>query len=276
MFWRQIASQATVARAARAAAAVTAVGTASLATAATCATRTNDIELRYFDGQGAVETSRLLMALSGCSYTDTRWKMDMSQPYGQRCPGFLAAKEAGELKANLDRAPILLVDGVAIGQSKSIERFLAQYTGLYGSNEVQGALIDAFTEHIRDLKLMHAKAPDAAKFTTEVLPAFLQKMERTAGEDALGCIVGTSLSLADVALYELLCDYFPAREAYLRGRAPAAAQPGGAEGSDGGSSAQGHEAMLKDCPKLAAAVEAVGSHPRIAAHVASRQYTAPW
>ena len=167
MFWRQIASQATVARAARAAAAVS-VGTASLATAATCATRTNDIELRYFDGQGAVETSRLLMALSGCSYTDTRWKMDMSRPYGQRCPGFIAAKEAGELKANLDRAPVLLVDGVAIGQSKSIERFLAQYTGLYGSNEVQGALIDAFTEHIRDLKLMHAKAPDPAKYSTEL------------------------------------------------------------------------------------------------------------
>ena len=33
-------------------------------------------ELRYFDGKGAVETSRLVMAMSGTPFKDTRWKMD--------------------------------------------------------------------------------------------------------------------------------------------------------------------------------------------------------
>ena len=228
------------------------------------------LELRYFDGKGAVETSRLLMAISGTTYTDTRWPMDMSQPYGQRCPGFMAAKAGGELKANLDRAPILIVDGVAIGQSAAIERFLARHVGLHGANEVEAALVDAFVEHIRDLKEMHSKAiqaHDGDKFMQETLPAFLAKMDAVAGETY---IVGPQLTLADVSLYELIVDYFPSREAYLQTKADGTKQAS----ADGGASSAG--AMLGATPKLAAAVEAVRSHPAVVRHVSNRKYTAPW
>ena len=223
------------------------------------------IELRYFDGKGLAEKARILMALSGVPYTDTRWKMDMSQPYGQRCPSFMAARESGELAPALDRAPILIVDGVTFGQSRSIERYLARRVGLYGENELESACIDAFTEHLRDLVDLAQKATDSEEFKAQTLPRWFEKLEKVAGETR-GCIVGKSLSLADVSLYYLVCEYFPARDAYIRG--PGAKPAQAAEDPS--------VTMLSGCPKLAASVEAVRSHPAVAKHVAGRQYTAPW
>ena len=123
------------------------------------------------------------------------------------CEGFMKAKADGDLLMNLDRAPLLLVDGTAIAQSKTIERYLARRVGLYGANEVEAAQIDAIGEHIRDMKEMHGKAADKAVFKSETLPAFLGKLEKVAGSTK-GCLVGKSLSLADIQLYEVVCEYF--------------------------------------------------------------------
>lgn len=229
-------------------------------------TMSSVLELRYFDGKGAVETSRLLMAISGMPYTDTRWPMDMSKPYGQRCPGFMAAKGSGELQANLDRAPILIVDGVPIGQSAAIERFLARHVGLHGANEVEAALVDCFVEHIRDLKELHSKAQDRSQFMQETLPTFLAKMEAVAGE---AYVVGPKLTLADVALYQLIVDYFPSREAYLQTKDDGSRHEASPDASNAGS-------ILDGMPRLAAAVEAVRSHPAVVRHVSNRKYSAPW
>ena len=229
-------------------------------------------ELRYFDGRGAVETTRLLMALSGTPFVDTKWAMDMSRPYGQRCVGFMAAKASGSLVANLDRAPILIVDGThEIGESKAIERFVARRVGLFGRDDIEGASIDAFCEHIRDLKQMFASAEDKPKFAKETLPTMLKKMETKAaaasggGDSSAAALVGQALSLADVALYELLHEHFPARQAYLRGK-----------GAGGGDVDISPDALLRDCPRLSAAVAAVKEHPGVAKHLATRSYTAPW
>ena len=47
------------------------------------------------------------------------------------------------------RAPVLVVDGkFEIGQSKSIERYLAKRLGMLGKNDVEGAQIDAIGEHL--------------------------------------------------------------------------------------------------------------------------------
>lgn len=222
----------------------------------------NRLELKYFDGKGAVETSRLLMAFTNAPFTDTRWKMDMSKPYGQRCNGFMEAKARGDLAANLDRAPILLVDGVAIGESKAIERFLARRLGMMGSNEVEAALVDAWCEHVRDIKSGIQHAPDKVKFVTDTLPALLKRMEREATSEQ--AVVGNTRSLADVAMYELVEEFFPAREAYLLGK-----------GESIGVSIDS-ATLLHGCPKLAAAVRAVKNHPGVAKHIRERNYSAPW
>jgi hypothetical protein len=49
--------------------------------------------------------------------------------------------------------PQLTYNGEDIPQSKAIERFLAKKFGFFGKNEVDAALIDAFSEQIRDINI---------------------------------------------------------------------------------------------------------------------------
>jgi glutathione S-transferase len=212
--------------------------------------------LRYFDARGVAETSRLLVVLGGAQerFTDERWPLDFSKPRDEMAPGMAAARAQGLLAANLDRAPVLVVDGKhEIGQSKSIERFLAKKLGLLGGDDIEAAKIDMFTEHVRDLKDKYQQAKRVAKretlaaFFSTTMPTFLQKMERVCTGDGGGPLVGSKLSLADVALFVLITDYFDNKE--------------------------GAKEALRDCPKLAASVEAVGAQPAIGAYLAQRPVT---
>lgn len=108
-----------------------------------------------------------------------------------------------------------------IGQSKTIERFVAKKTGFYGSNEIEEALIDMICEHIRDIKTKYSDAKSnksgdelvAAKnaFVTVDLPEWMSKLEFCVGKD--GFSVGSKLSLADVSIYLLLNEFFDDKSA---------------------------------------------------------------
>ena len=111
-----------------------------------------------------------------------------------------------------------------------------------------------------------ATETEAAEFKAKVLPGWLAKLEKVAG-DTKGCVVGHGLSLADVQLYYFICEHFPARDAYIKGPD---AKPSGDDSGDPVAT------LLGDCPKLAASVVAIRDHPRVKTHVAGRQYTAPW
>ena len=126
-------------------------------------------------------------------------------------PSFTSTKEAGLLTMNLDRAPVLITpEGATIGQSKAIERFLAQRFGLMGSNETEAALIDCIAEHCRDVKDAQAekrfsmfvkdrtddekKQAEKEWFETD-MPALLAKIEVSLEEGgaAKGRAVGSSI-----------------------------------------------------------------------------------
>jgi glutathione S-transferase len=66
-------------------------------------------------------------------------------------PEFEAAKASGELDASLGKVPLLYVDGVKIGQSKAIERYLANTFHLMGSTPIEAAHIDQLCENVRDV-----------------------------------------------------------------------------------------------------------------------------
>ena len=141
------------------------------------------VELRYFAVQGAAETIRYVMALGNCEWTEAGWPVDFSKFAGPAslyksdgpCPGFAEASAAGLQAKNLGRAPVVVVDGTeSIGQSKTIERYLARRLGVMGANEFEAAQIDSITEHVRDLKDKYQKAKStAAGPPTLVLPASL-------------------------------------------------------------------------------------------------------
>jgi glutathione S-transferase len=114
------------------------------------------ILIKYFDAKGVMETSRITMVLGDLPFSETRWPLDVSKMgagLGSAAPEYMAAKEAGELDANLGRGPVVVVAGEhVLSQSRSIERYLARQLGMMGQDELAAAHIDAFTEHLRDLK----------------------------------------------------------------------------------------------------------------------------
>ena len=182
-------------------------------------------QLKYFNARGAAEGARLLFAIGEEDYEDVRFDIT---PGTMESPAFKAAKESGELTMNLDRAPVLITpDAVSIGQSKAIERFLARRFGLMGSSETQAAQIDCIVEHCRDVKdaqmrkrfsmfikdRTEEEKADAQKewFETD-MPAMLSKIDACVNETgtAKGCAVGDSMSYADLAIFSLLKEAFPA------------------------------------------------------------------
>lgn len=175
-------------------------------------------KLQYFNGRGAAEIIRYLFAAAGQSYEDYRY--NISFPNFEK-PEFDADSAAGEFRANMDRLPILTYNGSKLGQTKTIERFLAKKFGFFGTNEVEAAQIDAITEHVRDIKQKYNDAKgnksgdeqNAAKaaFVSDELPKWLDKLEHTLGTN--GFAVGSKLSLADLTLYHLLRDFFDDKEA---------------------------------------------------------------
>ena len=220
------------------------------------------VELHYFAVQGAAETIRYVMTLGDLEWTEAAWPVDFKKFQGPAslylsdgpCPAFAAASADGTLAPNCGRAPVVIIDGKeALGQSKSIERYLARRLGIMGSNELEGAQIDAIGEHVRDLKDKYNKAKGVDKekkeasvkeFFEKEMPAFFGKMEKALPPNAGPALVGSRLSYADVALYCFVVDYFSDKASPL--------------------------AALAACPRLKASVEAVGKHPGVVKYRAAR------
>ena len=209
------------------------------------------VHLHYFGLQGVAETVRHVMALGEMEWTESKWavdfkKVDMKDVANTlpiASPGFAEAQKAGVLDPNMRRAPVAIIDGKdSIGQSKTIERYLARRLGLMGADEIEEAHIDMITEHVRDIKDKYQKAKadkeEKATFFAEVMPDFMQRLEKVvAGRSVHGegpSLVGSKLSLADVTLYVFLTDFFDDKKSA--------------------------SASIEGCPRLQAAMKAVGDH----------------
>jgi len=196
------------------------------------------------------------MALGGLEWTESAYPIDFStfkDGIEAAAPAFAAARAAGELVPNMGRAPIIVVDGKhTISQSKTIERYLARRLGLLGATEEEAAAIDAITEHLRDIKdkYMKVKGTDEGKanfFSTE-MPEWMGKLETAIGAGSGAPLVGKSLSLADLALFCFIADFFTDKVSSM--------------------------ASIDKCPRLQASVKAVGETPKIVKYRAERTFPA--
>jgi len=160
--------------------------------------------LSYFDGRGLAEISRLLFAVSGTPFEDHRFPTEADRKT------WLAAKESYPF----EKIPELTYNGHRIPQSKAIERFLAKKFGLFGTSETETALIDGFSEQIRDAIIAYGGArgndEKIAKFWAEDLPANFKILAKNAGKN--GHFVGDKLSLPDVQFYYLTTSFFDAKD----------------------------------------------------------------
>jgi glutathione S-transferase len=182
-----------------------------------------NLQLKYFNGRGAAETCRILLAIGGEPYDDVRFDFT---PGKMESPAFNEAKAVGDLKQNLDRAPVLVTpEGETIGQSKVIERYLARRFDLMGSTSEEEAMIDCVSEHCRDVrdaqirkgfgffargKTDEEKAVLRNEWFETDMPALLEKVDAAVQETGIpGYAVGDDLTYADVAIFCLLKDCSP-------------------------------------------------------------------
>jgi glutathione S-transferase len=216
------------------------------------------MKLTYFDIRGLAEMSRLMFEHAGVKYEDERFSFSFGTPGDFstiKRPEFDAAKEKGEFDAALGKVPILEVDGVKVGQSKAIERFVARKCGMMGDNEIEDFQIDALACHITDIKDAFNKAKNVAaeekeeslkKWFAEGLPEWLGKVEKSLGAGG-PFLVGKKLSYADVSYFQFLL----APKGFF-------------------DDAEGAAAAMKKCPRIAAACQAAADSPGIQAWIAKR------
>jgi len=230
-----------------------ALGVAASAACGTAAAATCDnsvIHLKYFDARGVVETSRILLALAGRGYTEDRFSIEMKDGKYEFGEKFQDAKSSGLLDSNMGRVPVLVADYNEIGQSAAIERYVARSCDLMGSDPVEAAQIDMWSEHVRELKDKYkaakASGPEAkAAYFATALPDTMAKLERVAASDR--GLVGGKITYADVSVYCFVTEFFDDKAAAA--------------------------AAVSECRKLSACVALVAEHPNVVAYLAQRPVT---
>eukprot|EP01084_Bolivina_argentea_P216738 368147_1 len=175
------------------------------------AVKPKSLKLSYFAGRGLGEVCRTALVVAGVKFEDKKYPFTITEGdgpvYGRLSkPEMEADQAAGLFAANLGRLPILEADGVRIGGTEPILRYICTTYGLYGANNVEAAQIDTICDVIGDIKESFGKQEDKALwFTSEdstqgkrCLPFYLRGLEPLLGD---GYAVGGKFSKADCVIY---------------------------------------------------------------------------
>jgi hypothetical protein len=125
---------------------------ACIVSAKTSVSTSKKLRLVYFDAKGVVEMTRIMLKIGGLEFEDQRFSIKVKEGGGFETPEFTMAKGSGDLRPNMDRAPVLLVGDMKIGQSRAIERYVAKRCNMMGNGDEEFAVIDCIAEHTRDIK----------------------------------------------------------------------------------------------------------------------------
>lgn len=187
------------------------------------------LHLKYWAGRGLMEVPRQMLAIAGIvppSYLDGRYTTD--EPKNGSRP-FDEIKNT--LSSNLGRMPVAKIQDQSIGQSVSINYFIAAELDMLGDTTIETAQILSIQEHLSEMKGMvrnlieYGSAPseelldmlftagatdraplpaDGSKRKERYYQWFLGRIEDTVGSN--GFAVGSRLSLADVLLRNYLSE----------------------------------------------------------------------
>ncbi len=206
--------------------------------------------LIYFAGRGRAELIRLVLAEAGVDYEEHVVGKG-TPPADGRPTDFAALKATGALP--FDALPVWEEPGgLRLAQSGAIVNHIARSHGLRGRNAVEEAKVDELLGAVDDVRLELRKlvTVDAdrrplvrAELASSTLPRWLGHLDRLLAKNGggAGYVVGSSVSLADLALWYLL--------EMIRDN--------------------GFGAALERYPALVAFAERIGKRPRIAAYVKS-------
>ncbi|CAH1228017.1 GSTA4 [Branchiostoma lanceolatum] len=156
--------------------------------------------LTYFNGRGRGESIRFMLGAAGIEFDEV----------------FLETKEQlEELRARGDllflQVPLLEIDGMKMVQSGAMMRYIARKASLYGKDDKESARIDMLADGVRDFQLKFLQIPfqsDPTELLALIrdkdLPRYLPIYDKILQDSGKGFLVGGSLSMADVLLFEAL------------------------------------------------------------------------
>ena len=158
------------------------------------------VTLHYFNFTGRGELIRLVLAAANQKYEDHRFKEGEWATFKEQTP--------------FGQCPAVTIDGKMYGQTFAICTYFAREAGLYGKSNLDGLGIDQWVQLVGDIFMAGVKAhfeKDEAKkaeLNKELLevssPKYMGYFEKALGESKSGYLVGDALSLADIAVYELV------------------------------------------------------------------------
>nr|XP_054773273.1 S-crystallin SL11-like isoform X1 [Lytechinus pictus] len=162
-------------------------------------------KLTYFDCRYMFEMVRLMFAATDTEFEEDRLDMEYKQ--------FKELKSTGKLP--LGQVPILEVDGRLMIQSRAIQRYVAREVGMYGSNNLECSIIDEVTETFDELladaapwlyreKDPEKKAELEKEYLEEKGPRRLKYLEKKLESSGTGFFVGSKMTLADLAVFNIL------------------------------------------------------------------------
>nr|KAG5698903.1 hypothetical protein BaRGS_006797 [Batillaria attramentaria] len=161
-----------------------------------------NIKLYYFSSfAGRGELCRLLLAASGVDWEDVRFtheewvaKYKAESPFGQ--------------------CPYLEYEGKKYAQTVAICNFLARKYGFGGKTDLQWLRIDEIEQLVQELMACtvrqfyeqdkEKKAHLLEKLKNEDVPKYLTIFERMLKENGTGLFVGDQLTMADMAVYDVI------------------------------------------------------------------------
>jgi len=102
-------------------------------------------KLIYFNLRGRAELARLIFHYAGQEFEDVRLE------YGDDLPS--KSPEWTKIRSDMPflQVPVLEVDGVALGQSHTIGRYLARKFNIAGRDDMEEAQADMYVDHVYDL-----------------------------------------------------------------------------------------------------------------------------
>merc|ERR1711997_819228 len=157
------------------------------------------IKLTHYNVRGRGETIRLVLAYAGKEYEDKR----------------IAPEDMPSLKPSLPfgQLPVLEVDGVTIGQSMAIARYLANEYGIAGSSNMVKAQVDEVVDVMNDLqdamygtffeKDEKVKAEKTKKVIEETIPKTLANLEKVLEKRGGQFLAGNCLTWAELHFLQL-------------------------------------------------------------------------
>eukprot|EP00057_Strongylocentrotus_purpuratus_P027781 XP_011682255.1 PREDICTED: glutathione S-transferase-like [Strongylocentrotus purpuratus] len=162
-------------------------------------------KLTYFDCRFYGETTRLIFVASGTEFEDILLHMDHKD--------FYVLKSTGKLP--LGQVPILEVDGRLMCQSRAIQRYVAREVGKVLQQHGERPTIDDVTEtcecaygnaatHGVRSKDPEKKAAIRKEYLEEKGPHRLSYLEKKLQSNPSGYFAGSSLTLADLAVFNIL------------------------------------------------------------------------